>query len=454
MAFDSKNNHSKNHSAQKQGLASRYAAVVILGKIVDDHQTIDQLCDPIKGLKEFTQLEMRDQALARAIVITTLRHYSRIGKILSKVYNRKPPQKARILIHAIEVGAAQILFMDVPTSAAVNLSISIIKNNKPTQRFSGFANAVLRNLEREKEKLLEKSAQQHPFPQWLFKKLCSDHGKEKTKLLGEAFSLKSNLDITLKSANVALADSIEAINLPTGSLRLTTDQPIQELEGFDKGDWWIQDISASLPAKLIGDVAGKQVADLCAAPGGKTMQLAASGANVTAIDISEKRLELLKQNLERTGLNAKTIAGDILDLEIENTYDAILLDAPCSATGTGRRHPDVLWNKTPQSIEQLVSLQRKLIEKAASMLKENGVLIYANCSLLKDEGENLIAKLAIENLSLDPIQKTELSGIEECVNGQGVVRTLPHFLSIETNPLHSGMDGFFIARFKKCTKPE
>lgn len=439
----------------KKGLAARNAAVLILGNIVDDHKTIDQTCDPVNGINQFTALDPRDQALAKAIAITTLRHYRRIGVILSKIYNRKPPQRARILIHAIETAAAQILFMDVPASAAVNLAISIIRNNKPTERFAGFANAVLRSLERDIDNLLEKSENAHPFPAWMFKKLCSDHGKEKVKLSGLALGNKSNLDLTPKSNNADLTQTIEAILIPTNSFRLKTDKPINELEGFEDGNWWVQDIAASLPAKLIGDIKGKKVADLCAAPGGKTMQLASYGADVTAIDQSEKRLARLEQNLERTNLEAKIIAADILELEIGKDinaeFDAVLLDAPCSATGTVRRHPDILWNKTPDTVASLVKLQNELINKAAQMLKPGGVLIYANCSLLKDEGENLIAKLKIDGLSLDPIKASELEGLEHCINGQGTVRTLPHHLVINTdeNEALNGMDGFFIARFVK-----
>lgn len=446
------------NNSNKQGLAARKAAVLILGSIVDDHKILDQVSDPKTGLNEFTALDARDQALAKAIAITTLRHYRRIGIILSKIYNRKPPQRARILIHAIETAAAQILFMNVPPSAAVNLAIAIIRNNKPTERFAGFANAVLRSLERDKEKLLETTKTAHPFPAWLYKKLCSDHGKEKVNLSGHALSIKSNLDLTPKNQTSVLSEKIDAILLPTNSYRLKTDTAVSELNGFEEGEWWVQDIAASLPAKLIGNVKGKKVADLCAAPGGKTMQLASMGAKVTAIDLSEKRLERLEQNLDRTNLNATVMAANILDLEIENEFDAVLLDAPCSATGTVRRHPDIFWNKTPEAVANLTTLQSELIIKAAQMLKVGGTLIYANCSLLKDEGENLVAKLKLENLKLDPILPSELIGLETCINGQGTVRTLPHYLSIENNNTDgtnnqslNGMDGFFIARFIKET---
>ena len=433
-----------------QGLAARRTAVNMLTRVIDDHQTLDQLTDPATGLKHFLELDTRDQSLAKAIIITCLRNYRRIGHVLAKLYDRKPPQRARFLIHSIEIAAAQILYMDVPASAAVNLAITMIRSDRRTQRFAGFANAVLRKLERERESLLAASVDIHPFPNWLYKKLTSDHGKEKTLLTGKIIGQRPTIDLTLKNNSAELPEKfskeIEAIRLPTGSLRLTSDIPIQDLPGFKEGNWWVQDISASLPAKLLGNIEGKKIADLCAAPGGKTMQLASSGAIVTAVDQSEKRLKRLTQNLDRTKLNAKCEAVNILKWNTGEKFDAVLLDAPCTATGTARRHPDVLWNKTPEDVDALVALQISLIQASLAILKAGGTLIYANCSLLKDEGENLIAKLDLPGLKPDPVRPEELPGLEFCVNGQGNVRCLPHYLEQE-NKAHCGMDGFFIARF-------
>lgn len=418
--------------------------------MIDDHQTLDQITDGEMGSRFFLELDARDQALCKAIALTTLRHQRRISIILSKVYNRKPPQKARFLIHALHVAAAQILFMEVPSSAAVNLAISMIRSERRTDRFGGFANAVLRNLERRRDELLEKTADAHPFPDWMFKKLTTDHGKEKILKSGVTVSKQTYIDLTLKKGT-ELSKEISALSLPMGSYRLLENTAIHDLPGFEEGTWWVQDIAASLPVKLLGPIKGLQVADLCAAPGGKTMQLADAGAKVTAIDQSEKRLSRLKSNLDRVKLEANLVMADILEFESEIKFDAVLLDAPCTATGTLRKHPDVLWNKTPADVETLSKLQADLIKKSLDMLKSGGVLIYANCSLLKDEGENLVHKLKLENCVLDKIKPEELPGLKNCINGQGTVRCLPHLLTFE-DKIHStieGMDGFFIARFIK-----
>lgn len=448
MASHSSNTKAHNNKQAPKGLAARRTAVTLVTKVLDDHQTLDQLTDASSAIRFYQELETRDQNLAKAIALTTLRHQKRISFILSKVYERKPPQKARILIHALHVGAAQILFMDVPPSAAVNLTIQIIRNDKRAVRFAGFANAVLRNLERRKNELLEKSETIHPFPDWINKKLCSDYGKAKVQQSSAILSQEPHVDLTLKP-NTNFSKSESVIPLPLGSVRLIENTPIHELPDYQEGNWWVQDISASLPVKLLGDVTGLKVADLCAAPGGKTMQLASLGAEVVAIDQSEKRLKRLSNNLERTKLEAEIITADILELETEQKYDAIILDAPCTATGTARKHPDVLWNKTSDDIQTLSKLQIALIQKAAEILKQGGTLIYANCSLFKDEGENLISKTSFEGLKLDPIKPEELEGLENCINGQGTVRCLPHLLHSEKLAEANGMDGFFIARFIK-----
>src|SRR5665811_1629769 len=284
----------------------------------------------------------------------------------------------------MEIAAAQILFMDVPASAAVNLAITMIRSERRTERFAGFANAVLRKMERQREMLLSTSTDIHPFPDWMFKKLTSDHGKEKTLLTGKIIGSRPTIDLTFKNSSNDPVDKfptgIEAIKLPMGSYRLTDDTPIQDLPGFKEGNWWVQDISASLPAKLLGDIKGKKIADLCAAPGGKTMQLASLGAKVTAVDQSEKRLQRLTQNLQRTNLDARSVTANILQWEADEKFDAVLLDAPCTATGTARRHPAILWNKTPEDVAALVALQISLIHASLQILKQGGTLIYANCS--------------------------------------------------------------------------
>lgn len=452
MKYQNHRSSSKAHAQTKdstrdvKGLSARLTAANILTQIIDNKASLDDVADIRKGLPEFRSLDNRDQSLAKAIVLTTLRNKTRIDAILKHSWNRKPPQKARFLIHILETAAAQILFMEIPESAAVNLAVTAIRNDKRTTRFASFTNAVLRNLIREKTASLEKTRTLSLFPDWMHKILTRDFGREKVAQMSMAIAMEPNIDLNGKGE--LHFEDLEVIDLPDGGKRLVSSLPVHELPGYEAGDWWIQDIAAAQPVRLLKDVKDMQVADLCAAPGGKTMQLAALGAHVTAVDISKRRLARLQENLDRTGLKAEFIQADITTYEPEEKFDAILLDAPCTASGTMRRHPDILWNTTPQDIEELAKLQRTLIEKAASWLKPGGVLVYANCSVFKDEGENLIADIQIDGLIRDPVQPAELPGLEFCVNGQGAFRSLPHFLELDPKE-KSGMDGFFAARFIK-----
>ncbi len=442
-----RNSHQANGNVGgTKGLNARLTAANILTQIIDQKASFDDVADIRKGSAEFKKLDNRDQSLAKAIVLTSLRNKTRIDAILKHSWNRKPPQKARFLIHILETAAAQILFMDIPESAAVNLAVTAIRNDKRTTRFASFTNAVLRNLVRERAQSLEKSESLTLFPDWMQKTLTRDFGREKTAQMSVAIAMEPTLDLNGKRE--LNFENLEMIDLPGGGKRLISSLPVHELPGFDAGDWWIQDIAAAQPVRLLKDIKGKKVADLCAAPGGKTMQLAALGADVTAVDISKRRLERLQENLDRTGLKAKLVQADITVFEPEELFDAILLDAPCTASGTMRRHPDILWNTAQQDILELAELQKTLIKKAASWLKPGGILVYANCSVFKDEGENLIANLQIEDVVRDPIDPAELPGLEFCVNGQGAFRSLPHFLELDPKE-KSGMDGFFAARFIK-----
>lgn len=418
---------------------------------MDDARNLDALCDRTHGLERFLKLEPRDQALARAIVVTGLRHHNRIEAALKRVMDRPPPKKARHLIHSLHVAATQILFMDTPDSAAVNLGVTAIGDDDRTTRFRSLANAVLRRLVKEKESLLEKTSDISCIPNWLNKALRKDYGKEKAGKISGYVTQEPMIDLTVKSENAEWAKKLDAIVLPTGSIRLTHSKSVPELEGYEAGEWWVQDAAAALPARLVKAKPGMRVLELCAAPGGKTAQLANAGYDVTAVDISQPRLKRLKQNLDRLGLSANLVAADILEYEPEELFDAILLDAPCSSTGTVRRHPDVLWTKTSQDITALAKLQYQLLEKAKQFLKPGGFLVFSNCSMLKEEGEDVfsMADKNFDDLAKDPIMAEEISGLEACINGQGALRTLPFHLEHPENKQLGGLDGFFACRFIK-----
>jgi len=440
------------------GLPARLVAAALIGHVVDDRASLEVLTDEARGLPAFLALDPRDRALARAIAVTALRHRGVISAAILRLAERAPPRRARHLLNALHAAGAQILFMDTPDSAAVDLAVASISAEPASARFAGFANAILRRMAREKENLLATlpPTPAHAFPEWLARRIVSDHGRAKASAIAAMLGREPALDLTVHPrldapARARLAAELGATVLETGSLRLIDPGPVDALPGFAEGLWWIQDTAASLPARLLGDVGGKRVADLCAAPGGKSAQLAAAGARVTAVDISAARLERLSRNLARLNLEAEIVAADILDWRPDRPFDAILLDAPCSATGTMRRHPDIAWNKTPEDVAALAALQMRMVGAAAAMLAPGGLLVYANCSIVKSEGEDLYASLASGNefgFVPHPVSAAEAGLPAGWINGQGALRTLPCDLPAE--PARAGgLDGFFAARLRR-----
>ncbi|WP_274423185.1 RsmB/NOP family class I SAM-dependent RNA methyltransferase [Chelativorans sp. YIM 93263] len=436
----------------KAGLRARQTAVKLLSAVVDAHTPLDALTDGEHGHPHYLSLEVRDRALVRAILVSALRHRSTIDKLLSERLQRSLPANARSLSHILHVGAAQILFLDVPDSAAVDLAVTQAKADPRTVRFASLVNGVLRNLARGKADALPKAlAGTRDAPQWLIERLEAAYGTELTDAILEAHRHEAPIDLTVKSEPEIWAKRLGGIVMPNGSVRLDRlDKPVPELAGYSEGAWWVQDAAASLPARLLGNVSGLKVADLCAAPGGKTAELAHAGAQVTAVDQSASRLKRLESNLARLGLEAEIIKADILNWPPEMLFDAVLLDAPCSSTGTIRRHPDVLWTKTPDDISRLAHLQKRLLERAFEQVKPGGTVVFANCSLVPEEGENLVAEVIAErnDVELDPVHPAELPGAEQFVTPQGFLRTLP--VSNEERGRLNNVDGFFAARLKRA----
>ena len=276
------------------------------------------------------------------------------------------------------------------------------------------------------------------------------YGEERAHAIAAANLIEPPLDLTVKSDPQHWAIEMSGRVLPNRSVRLLPKGRIEALPGFEQGAWWVQDVAASLPAHLMGDVAGKRVADLCAAPGGKTAQLALAGASVVAVDISKTRLKTLAANLARLGLAATTVAADAATWSPEERFDAVLLDAPCSSTGTIRRHPDIPYLKSPKDIEALAALQARLLDNATALLKPGGTLVYSTCSLELEEGEAQIAALLARNpaIQVDPILPGDVFGQPDWLQPPGFLRTFPYQLDLGT-PEWSGMDGFFAARLKR-----
>jgi 16S rRNA (cytosine967-C5)-methyltransferase len=284
-------------------------------------------------------------------------------------------------------------------------------------------------------------------PDWLWTRWVNYWGEARARAIAEMHLIEPPLDLTVKSEPALWAERLSGLELPPGSVRLLPKGRIDALPGFDDGAWWVQDVAASLPARLLGDLTGKRVADLCAAPGGKTAQLVLAGGSVVAVDSSKTRLGLLAENLDRLGLEADTVLADAVAWHPEERFDAVLLDAPCSSTGTIRRHPDIPYTKSPKDIVSLAALQARLLDNAATLVKPGGRLVYSTCSLEPEEGEAQIAAFLVRNdaFSLDPIDPSELFGQTAWIEPSGALRTFPCELTLETAEW-SGMDGFFATR--------
>ncbi|HVY19982.1 MAG TPA: transcription antitermination factor NusB [Bauldia sp.] len=422
------------------GFGARAVAVALLASVVEKRQPLDAT---LENDKAFAALDTRDKALARAIVGTTLRHYGTIDAILSSLIQKRP-RGAGTLNRILETATAQLLFMGVADHAAVSVAIDQLAADRDGAHFKGLANAVLRRIARERETLLAEFAMpEGDTPEWLWRRWVAAYGEATARAIADAHHTEPSLDLSVKSDPADWAAKLDGIVLPTGSVRTVAGGDVPSLAGYAEGQWWVQDAAAALPAKLLGDVAGKRIADLCAAPGGKTAQLAAAGAVVTAVDISSPRLERLAANLKRLNLAAETVASDVLKWQPAAEFDAILLDAPCTATGTIRRHPDVVWLKRAEDVAALAKLQAKMIDHALGLLKPGGTLVYCTCSLEPEEGEGHAA-----GRTVDPIRPDEVVGLAEIITPAGTIRTLPSHLP-NANPRLAGLDGFFVMRLRK-----
>jgi 16S rRNA (cytosine967-C5)-methyltransferase len=286
-------------------------------------------------------------------------------------------------------------------------------------------------------------------PPWLMQRWITTYGEATARDIAAANGREPALDLSVKNDASQWAEKLGGRVLPTGSVRAIVHGAVTALPGFDEGAWWVQDAAAALPARLLGDVAGKRVADLCAAPGGKTAQLVVAGAKVTAVDRSTPRLKRLRENLTRLSLDAEVVCADAATWEAE-PFDAILVDAPCSATGTIRRHPDVPWLKGPADILKLSALQRRLLERAVALTKPGGTIVYCTCSLEPEEGAAIVADLLARDQSVRrvPIASAEVSGESAFIGADGDLRTLPCHLP-DTDSRLGGLDGFYAARLEK-----
>ncbi len=436
------------HFETTDALETRRVALQILGTVLDKKQPLDQALDKSQGLRDLG--DTRDRAFVRMMVTTLLRRLGQVDDLIKRAASDpskdiKPP----LLKHILRLGITQLVFMDVPDYAAVNTSVEIAIENK-LGKTKGFVNAVLRNIARQgKNWTTQQDIPRLNTPEWILQEWVKDYDLATAIKIGEAHIIEPALDLTLKTQDRENVDywksHLQGEVLPNGSLRIAKAGRIEDLQGYNAGAWWVQDIAASLPATLFGDLAHKQIADVCAAPGGKTAQLAAQGAHVTALDRSARRLVRFRENLERLNLltHVQTEAADASVWSPKAELDGVLLDAPCTASGTIRKHPDMPWIKDISDLKTLVSHQRQILQNMAQHIKIGGVLIYCTCSLFKAEGEDQIDAFLAEHKNFDraPIAKEELGGMSEMITKTGDVRALPFHLQTL-----GGMDGFYISR--------
>ena len=434
------------------GLAARQIAADIVDGVLHKHRTLDDQLDGRGAHLGLKTLADRDRALMRRLVATVLRRLGTLGHVLSRLLDKGIPADAPRAQSALLIGAAQILWMDVPDHAAVDLSVRLVQSDRRAARYAGLVNAVLRRCAREGKALVEEVATEPlDAPPWLLARWAAHYGDTTAREITLALGHEPSLDFTVKSEPAQWASRLHGEVLPTGTVRSLLHGSVTLLPGFAEGDWWVQDAAAALPALLFGDVAGKSIADLCAAPGGKTAQLAHAGAEVTAIDRSPARMARLRENLTRLSLTAETVIADAVEWQGKpESFDGILIDAPCTSTGTIRRHPDVAWLRQESDIGALAAHQQRLLRRSVSLLKPGGLLVYCTCSLEPEEGEQAVAALLAAEATLRrvPIEAREVAGLSEIITGDGDLRTLPCHLP-HADPRLGGLDGFFAARLVK-----
>ncbi len=422
----------------KSGLVSRLAAFRAL-KDVSGGRHLDE------AMRHAGDLEQRDRGFVRLLVTTVLRRQGQIDRVLDDIMTKRPAGRTRDAIEILRLGAAQLLFLETGAHAAVDSTVDLMRA-AGFHSMTGLANAVMRRLSRDGADRLTATVPEDNLPDWIRQNWQRHWGDERTRRTMELAMMPPPLDITPTRDPAGWAARLDGVLVDGRTIRREFDGDPTQLAGFEDGAWWVQDAAAALPARLFGDLAGRRVIDLCAAPGGKTAQLIAAGAQVTAIDSSERRLRVLRRNLQRLGMSAELVQIDGRRYRPETAVDAVLIDAPCSATGTLRRRPDVPYHRSPADIEKLTKTQGELLAAAAEWLAPGGCLIYATCSLQHDEGEAIIdafLRRPDNQMTIDPVTAADAGFFAPALTDIGTLRIVPaDFMSV------GGVDGFFIARLK------
>ncbi|HUI34962.1 MAG TPA: transcription antitermination factor NusB [Stellaceae bacterium] len=423
---------------------ARQIALDLIGSVLGRERPLDESIDDNLTMG---QLSLRDRAFARLLVATVLRRLGQIDELIGGCLATPLPPRAAVVHDILRLGIAQLLFLHTPPHAAVATSVDLAQSRGfPSHK--GLVNAVLRRLSVEgPDRVAAQDAAALNTPRWLWESWSCHYGEAAARSIAIAHLREAPLDLTVRSSATEWCEKLSATRLPTGTIRRAGGGAVATLPGYAEGAWWVQDAAAALPVRLFGDVAGLSVIDLCAAPGGKTAQLADAGAFVTAVDRSSRRLARLVANLKRLSLPAAAIAADGVTWRPERPADAVLLDAPCTATGAIRRHPDVPHLKRPADVSRLAAIQERLLRAAIDMLRPGGMLVYCTCSLEPEEGPGQIENLLRSNAPVvrQPLSAAEMDIPAEWLTEDGDLRTLPFHLAE-----HDGLDGFYGARLVKC----
>jgi 16S rRNA (cytosine967-C5)-methyltransferase len=427
------------------GFDARALALDATEAVLSHHRPLDAAFETHPALPALAD---RDRAFAFNLASTVLRRLGQIDALIDVCLARRLPDRLASVRNLLRLGVAQLVFLRTPAHAAVHTTVDLARRRRAGSHAS-LINAVLRRLANEGAQLANaQDTARLNTPDWLWHSWTAAYGEAEARSIAQVHLAEPPLDLTVRSeADLhRVIDALQARPLPTGTLRLWHAGPIAELPGYDDGAWWVQDAAAALPAKLLGDVRGRRVLDLCASPGGKTAQLAAAGAHVVAVDRSPKRVRRLEDNLRRLGLQAETVVADVATWRPPAPADRILLDVPCSATGTIRRHPDIMRLKTAAKIPELAKLQARLLAAAAEMLAPDGILVYCACSLQPEEGAQVVDSLITEGLPLQraPLGASESRGFEQFLTSAGDLRTLPCQMAD-----CGGLDGFYAARLRR-----
>jgi 16S rRNA (cytosine967-C5)-methyltransferase len=431
-----------------QGFEARQLAVFLVAAVLRHGRAFDDAFAFTSEHADFKALDPRDRGMARMIASTVLRRVGQIDATLATFLDRPLPEKRGDLSSILQTAAAQLLFMAAAPHAVINIAVELARRDPNSARFDKLANAVLRRVaEKGAEIVAAQDANRLNIPDWIWARWADAYGEDVARQIAAASLSQAPLDLSVKSDAAGWAAKLGATVLPTGTLRLAAEGRVEQLAGYEEGHWWVQDAAAAIPSRLLGDVTGKRIADLCAAPGGKTAALANRGAIVTAVDQSAERLARVAANLARLNLAAEIIEADVTTWMPADLFDGVLLDVPCSSTGTIRRHPDILRLKRATDIAKLVPLQAKMLDNAMRMVKPGGLVVFCTCSLEPEEGARQIGALLRANRSLKrrPILAKEFGGQSDWITPEGDLRTLPFHLPRD-EPGLSGMDGFYAAR--------